>query len=225
MGPWAIRDESNPFRPGCSYETVKMLVARRRIVAETVIRGPSTRQFWMRASNVPGVAHLLGECHACHKPSSAAAAACTSCGASFAVEDDRQYLGLAEVRLVPDSGTQRVQAPLPRRDATMRRPASATPIGELIPEEADAPPPLPKSAALEPVRSPIRSSGSHEPLDDAQIDALLRRGRADERMKRSTGVVVAVVAIALAGILGMGGYVVYVLTSGGAGQGGQAPGK
>src|SRR5881394_2638955 len=28
MGPWFIRDEAAPFRPGCSYETLRALIAR-----------------------------------------------------------------------------------------------------------------------------------------------------------------------------------------------------
>jgi hypothetical protein len=217
MGPWAIRDEANPFRPGCSYETVKMLVARKRITPDTVMRGPSTRQFWMRADNVPGVANLLGECHACHQPASPNAAACTHCGASFGVEEDRQYLGLAEVRLIPDQITARRAQPAaaarPSGGTAPRTPAlpPVQPVGTLIPEEPEQPPAGPQ--AYEPIRHPARPSRGGEPLDDAQIEALLRRSRADERMKRGTGIVIALIVLALAGVLGVGGYVIYVLNS------------
>jgi hypothetical protein len=101
MGPWFIRDEVAPFRPGCSYETLRSLVAKGRVTRESVLRGPSTRQFWTRATSVPGVAHLLGECHACHTRVSADFERCPSCAASFACATDRQGLGLAPVRLLP----------------------------------------------------------------------------------------------------------------------------
>lgn len=101
MGPWFIRDESAPFRPGCSYNTLRTLVARGRVSSRSVIRGPSTRQFWSRATHVPGVAHLLGECHACHIKVQPEATACPSCGASFDCSIDRQVMGLAPVRLLP----------------------------------------------------------------------------------------------------------------------------
>lgn len=101
MGPWYVRDEANPFRPGCSYATLRVLVMRGKLTTDAVIRGPSTRQFWMLATAVPGVAHLFGACHSCRAPAKRSDAACGQCGASFLVEDDRQYLGLAEVRLIP----------------------------------------------------------------------------------------------------------------------------
>src|SRR5690348_425633 len=65
MGPWFIRDKANPFRPGCSYEVLRKQIAAGKIKPTTVLRGPTTRQFWSVARNVPGVAHLLGYCHRC----------------------------------------------------------------------------------------------------------------------------------------------------------------
>jgi hypothetical protein len=101
MGPWFMRDEGAPFRPGCSYDTLVALVKRGKVAADSVIRGPSTRQFWTRATHVPGIAHLLGQCHSCHAGVDSGAAACPSCGASFEQAFDREYLGLAPVRLLP----------------------------------------------------------------------------------------------------------------------------
>lgn len=109
MGPWYLRDEANPFRPGCSYATLKMLAGRGRVGPETILRGPSTRQFWMAAKNVPGIAQLLGACHACKRVVASDERSCPSCGVSFEVEDDRQYLGLAEARPLPgQAGTQEI---------------------------------------------------------------------------------------------------------------------
>jgi hypothetical protein len=231
MGPWAIRDEANPFRPGCSYDTVKMLIARKRINADTIMRGPSSRQFWMRAANIPGVAHLLGECHACHNAASPSALACTHCGASFAVEEDRQYLGLAEVRLIPDQNQTRrpqaVAAPTPRREPPAPAAFSPTrfvqPIGTLVPDEQDPIPAAPTPDAYEPVRNPARPTRAQSSLDDAQVEALLRRSGAEDRLKRGTGVVVALIILALAGVLGVGGYVAYVIGSGGVAAPGTTP--
>ena len=101
MGPWFIRDQVNPFHPGCSYDTLRRLVARGRVRPDTVMRGPTTRQFWSFARNTPGVAHLLGACHACHTPVDAHAQACPSCNASFIVANDRQQLGLAPMQMLP----------------------------------------------------------------------------------------------------------------------------
>lgn len=101
MGPWFVRDSASPFRPGCSYQTLAALIGRGRVTTSTIIRGPTTRQFWMLARSIPGVAHLLGECHACHTKCNPADKLCVQCGARFEAPDDRQYLGLAEVRLLP----------------------------------------------------------------------------------------------------------------------------
>lgn len=101
MGPWFVLDPACPTRPGCSFETVRELVRRGRIAKSTVVRGPSTRQFWNYACRTPGLANLLGECHNCHAPVEPAMPACPGCGASFALVDDRQHLGLAAVHLLP----------------------------------------------------------------------------------------------------------------------------
>lgn len=101
MGPWFIRDQSNPFQPGCSLQTLRKLAQRGRITPETVIRGPTTRQFWSVARNVRGVAHLLGECQNCHGPAGADEYMCRSCGSVFEAPTDRQRLGVGVVRLIP----------------------------------------------------------------------------------------------------------------------------
>lgn len=101
MGPWFIRDVSKPFVPGCSYATLVKMTERGKIKPETVIRGPATRQFWTFARNAPGIAHLFGECHACHEPVMPIAKLCPNCKASFVVDEDRQYMGLSPVHLLP----------------------------------------------------------------------------------------------------------------------------
>lgn len=95
MGPWFIRDPANPFRPGCSYETLKRLVETGRVDAHTIIRGPTTRQFWSVARNVPGVAHLVGSCHQCRASVQPTATRCPSCGQPFGGMSRRNELGLA----------------------------------------------------------------------------------------------------------------------------------
>lgn len=101
MGPWFVRDLARPFQPGCSYATLVRMVQRGKIKPDTALRGPSTRQFWSLARHTPGVAHLLGECHACHTPAMPTSTSCSKCKASFVVPDDRQHLGLGPVHLLP----------------------------------------------------------------------------------------------------------------------------
>ena len=101
MGPWHIRDQVNPFHPGCSYETLVRMVKRGRVRLDTVLRGPTTRQFWGFARHTPGVSHLLGVCHACNAQVQSHATECPTCHASFVVGGDRQHLGLAPKQFLP----------------------------------------------------------------------------------------------------------------------------
>ena len=101
MGPWFVRIESQPFRPGCSYATLMHLIERGTVRADTAVRGPTTKQFWMLARWCPGVAHRLGICHSCQAKVDPESRDCTSCGAEFGKFEDRQALGLGEVRPLP----------------------------------------------------------------------------------------------------------------------------
>ncbi|MCW5753993.1 MAG: hypothetical protein KIT24_04700 [Phycisphaeraceae bacterium] len=101
MGPWFIRDAGRPFRPGCSLETMRDLIARGKINGETIVRGPATNQFWNLAKRTPGLAHYLGHCHNCRAEAHAEEVLCSTCGASFTVPGDRQHLGLLPVALLP----------------------------------------------------------------------------------------------------------------------------
>ena len=95
MGPWYIRDKQNPFRPGCCYDVLKKQIRSGRVKPHTVLRGPTTRQFWSVARHVPGVAHLLGYCHACGAKVSPDDGECGECGVSFESVRERNELGLA----------------------------------------------------------------------------------------------------------------------------------
>jgi hypothetical protein len=110
MGPWEIRDDRVPFRPGCSYTTLTRLIEQGVIGTETVLRGPSTRQFWMLARHTPGVAHKLGLCHNCQSEVRPDAFACPNCEATFEVERDRQHMGLGPARPLPGQGLPEVLA-------------------------------------------------------------------------------------------------------------------
>lgn len=95
MGPWFIRDRNAPFRPGCSYEVLVKQIEKGKVKATTILRGPTTRQFWSVARNVPGVAHLLGYCHACGAHCQKTDENCSECGEVFFAPKLRDNLGLA----------------------------------------------------------------------------------------------------------------------------------
>jgi hypothetical protein len=101
MGPWFVRDPRRPFQPGCSYETLVRLIERRTVNKTSIIRGPTTRQFWTVARRVPGVSHLLGYCHHCDASVDPGDHGCHACGAAFGAYLDRNDLGLPEIRALP----------------------------------------------------------------------------------------------------------------------------
>lgn len=94
MGPWFVRLESLPFMPGCSWSQLAELVERGVIHAGSVVRGPTTRQLWTLAERTPGVAHLVGRCHACGSAAARDDACCRVCRASFGAPLDRDSLGI-----------------------------------------------------------------------------------------------------------------------------------
>jgi len=94
MGPWFVRSHSQPFHPGCSFETLKHQIEAGKVVPTTVLRGPSTRQFWVFAREVPGVSHLLGYCHVCGAQVHPTDQACPSCSMEFVEPNERDALGL-----------------------------------------------------------------------------------------------------------------------------------
>jgi hypothetical protein len=110
MGPWFLRDDRSPHRPGCTYDTLIRMVDAGQIGPDAVLRGPSTRQFWTLARHTPGVAQRFGFCHNCRASVSRDAFQCPSCHASFSVDRDRQHLGVGEARPLPGKAAPEVLA-------------------------------------------------------------------------------------------------------------------
>ncbi len=94
MGPWYIRNKANPFMPGCSYEVVEKMAKGGKLKPTTVLRGPTTKQFWSVARNVPGVANLLGYCHSCGTKVAPTDPKCGNCKTMFTRPKERNELGL-----------------------------------------------------------------------------------------------------------------------------------
>ena len=94
MGPWWIRREEFPFRPGMTYDHIADFARNGKIDEQTIIRGPTTKQLWDIARRVKGIAHLMGRCHACGVKVDPASRSCPACSADFFVYRDRNNLGL-----------------------------------------------------------------------------------------------------------------------------------
>ncbi|MGD9692299.1 MAG: hypothetical protein AB7G17_12755 [Phycisphaerales bacterium] len=138
MGPWRIRDEAAPFRPPCSYATLLVLIKKGKITRESVISGPTTRQFWARADETPGISHLFHVCHSCRAAAHPTDAICIDCGASFLAPEDRNALGLAPIRPL---------TPAPARPSTPAQP-SADPFAVVTPGASGVPSPSARHTRL-----------------------------------------------------------------------------
>ncbi|MGP1272649.1 MAG: hypothetical protein ACTS22_04895 [Phycisphaerales bacterium] len=166
MGPWFVRDQIKPFHPGCSYATLRRMALRGRIRLDTVLRGPTTRQFWSFARNTPGVAHLLGVCHACGTRVTNSQSRCQQCDASFLVSSERQHLGLAPIHLLPgDAEAEQIaeaafgsgldhEAPTPASPS----PHPETPSAEPWPASQEAPAGAPTRSSVSSRRAQRRRS-------------------------------------------------------------------
>jgi hypothetical protein len=181
MGPWFVRDDRNPHRPGCTYETLCRLVDSGSVGPDTVLRGPSTRQFWSLARHAPGVAHRLGFCHNCREPVTKDAFQCPKCHAAFGVDRDRQHLGVGPFRPLPGQGTPEVlamQAGPPRVGAGVEESKDFTRIG-----------------------SGAGSEAAPAPEDLVQAASQARAAAADWRRERDLERTRGVIALVLAGLV------------------------
>lgn len=222
MGPWFIRDPQRPFQPGCSYETLVKLIRAGRVTKYSIIRGPTTRQFWTVAKHVPGVAHVLGYCHQCDTAVDPDAVGCPNCGTPFGAYLDRNYLGLPDIRPLPGEASLeedsprsvpvgagvRRPAPMPRGGTLSRfatdeelfapavgpaQPASPDPIDEYRASESDAPAPA----------APVPDASVQSYAAAAARRSLERRLQKEQRLVRVL-IVVVLVSIGLMVIANLG---------------------
>lgn len=199
MGPWQVRDEKNPFQPGCSLSKLKELIARGKVNRATIVRGPTTKQFWSIACNTPGVAVLLGECHNCHGSVKPDAYMCQTCGCVLNCTDDRQFLGVGPVVLLPGEAHPAVVASSVARP--VQRPATPpAPTPASLASPAITIPAVPASARNVPrgAHSAPPASGSHAPISPARRLSMERRARRKaERTRALLGVVIFLIIITI----------------------------
>lgn len=165
MGPWFIRDTRRPFRPGCSYEVIKKQALGGKIKPNTIVRGPTTRQFWSVARNTPGLAHLLGVCHDCGNKVRPSDSSCSKCDAKFNEPMDRNELGLqykthADAEAAQKQLDQQVAAMTGQAAAPAAKTAKAGSPAASQPAEKPSKPVEPGSNLLDEVLSTGVSLGS-----------------------------------------------------------------
>lgn len=97
MGPWFVRDDSNPHFVGLGYDAVVEMVRGHELDRDAAVRGPTTGQYWTLARRAPGLAHHFGRCHACQGPVDPQNPRCGACGATPPAPPSRNDFGLPPV--------------------------------------------------------------------------------------------------------------------------------
>lgn len=172
MGPWFIRDKRRPFMPGVNTQTLREQVSAGRIKPDTIVRGPTTHQFWMRADHVPGLSRLLGICHSCQAEVSPDDRACGACRSDLTLPESVDTLGLSYVD--PDERAKARDQVNAQRRAAAGNPQRPKPSATPAPDHTGTP------ALVDPdLLKPIDPPGSAGRAD-GDSDALPRDGAADD---------------------------------------------
>lgn len=205
MGPWYVRDENRPFMPGFSETILRQQVRTGKITAQTVLRGPTTNQFWTSAGDAQGVSRLMGTCHACHQGVDPRDTSCPSCKADLSLPTDVDSLGLRYT-------DHQSRAEAKKRIAEARA--------------STAPQPAPTSATRD--RASTRQEPSAEPNDeeadhqesvakDLQTEDVWHAGVSTRprrrRKKRGADPLVIGMGVVLLCVIALGGLI--IVTSGG----------
>lgn len=201
MGPWYIRDENRPFMPGFSEAILRQQVASGRIKPSTIVRGPTTNQFWVYASSAPGLSRLLGRCHACSASVTQDAMTCGSCNADLSLPDEVDRLGLSYVEPAERAAVQ--QEIETQRTAPPPRPKPTQDDGIVDPDHLKpvAPEPIAEEQA-----SPVAEEYEHTPdiaedLWHAMPDTPVRGKRKKRSGPEPLVMVMGVMFLCLVGIL------------------------
>jgi hypothetical protein len=82
IGPWYVLQPRLPAIPGITFARLLGLVKKGRIRPNSVVRGPTTHQFWRFAGQVKGLSREFGICYDCGEELPTDAAACPACSCS-----------------------------------------------------------------------------------------------------------------------------------------------
>jgi hypothetical protein len=82
LGPWYVLQSRNPAAPGMKYTTLLALIRKGQVNARSVIRGPTTQQFWRFAGRTKGISREFGICWSCGGAVQVTASACPGCNKS-----------------------------------------------------------------------------------------------------------------------------------------------
>jgi hypothetical protein len=182
MGPWFVRDDSNPHFVGLGYDAIVEMIRSHELDRDAAVRGPTTGQFWTLARRAPGLAHHFGRCHACQGPVDPQRPRCETCGEAPPQPPSRNEFGLPPIAPVDKPAEAKPDFSAFSDDArllvvTTRRAATETVGSELAPSGAQQG----SAPALQPAppQSPAqRSPGGQPGHASAHVDSAVSQHRA-----------------------------------------------
>ncbi len=142
IGPWFVLQRRNPTAPGLRLSVLLTLARRGHVTPKSIVRGPTTGQFWRYAAQVKGLSRVFGLCWHCGAGVSPDAATCPRCKSAQEIPDDPdQFLeSHAALPVMREVSTREEieQDPSPRALPPARRelPEQAKPPGDLAVRDA-----------------------------------------------------------------------------------------
>jgi ribosomal protein L40E len=82
IGPWYVLQAQNLSVPGIRFARLLELVQKGRIGPRSIVRGPTTHQFWRFAAQTRGLSREFGMCYSCGSELPSEAHTCEGCGLS-----------------------------------------------------------------------------------------------------------------------------------------------
>lgn len=161
IGPWYVLQSRNPAAPGMKFDVLVGFIRKGQVTARSIVRGPTTHQFWRYAAHVKGLSREFGLCYSCGVDISTESNLCPHCGK------------LQEPPVNPDTLLEG-QTPLVSRSINTRVAAMVSPIEveaapSSIPEMVDAEVVIPKpTSGQAKVATPQPTRVIIEPLVEPQ---------------------------------------------------------
>lgn len=79
IGPWHVLQSRNPAAPGMKFSTLLSLIRKGQVTQRSIVRGPTTSQFWTVAARVKGLSREFGVCYQCSGQIESTANICPHC--------------------------------------------------------------------------------------------------------------------------------------------------
>jgi predicted RNA-binding Zn-ribbon protein involved in translation (DUF1610 family) len=80
IGPWYVMQSRNPAAPGMKFDVLVAFIRKGQVTARSIVRGPTTHQFWRYAAHVKGLSREFGLCYSCGVDIATESHLCPHCG-------------------------------------------------------------------------------------------------------------------------------------------------